>query len=90
MKNACQLQENCLRNDVVYKTGLSSVSSNQIDVVYIGTTGGTFNTRSSMHLRLFRNERYQKQTEFPKYIWNLTNRNKYYANKGEKLEFLQQ
>ena len=67
-KANCPLRGECLTEAIVYKATI--VCSNETKV-YIGLSGGPFKDRFRNHTKSFKHERYEKDTELSKYIWNL-------------------
>ena len=84
-KNNCPLRGNCLVNDIVYKAKVTSTDS-QKPACYIGLVSGNFKTRYNNHNKSFRNERYEKDTELSKFIWNLKRKNVDYSVDWEILK----
>ena len=40
-------------------------------MLYIGLSGGPFKSRYYSHIKSFKNEKYEKETELSKFIWHL-------------------
>jgi len=75
VKLNCPLQNKCLTQKVIYKADVE----NDIDTekkFYIGLTEGSFKTRYSNHKKSFTHQKYQKETELSKYIWELKEQQK--------------
>ncbi len=67
-KAHCPLNGKCLSKSVVYK---ATVTSGDNSKSYIGLSGGTFKERYNNHTKSFRHEKYSKETELSKCVWNL-------------------
>ena len=72
VKPECPLRGNCLVQSVVYK---ATVTHDNTTATYIGLAGGTFKERYRNHTKSFRNNKYEKETELSKYIWDLKKTN---------------
>ena len=71
IKPNCPLNGNCLASNLIYRAEVTSSSPTKS---YIGLSGGSFKHRYNNHTKSFRNERYEKDTELSKCIWNLKRR----------------
>ena len=65
----CPLRGMCLTQCIVYKATVTA--PNKPTRVYHGLTEGTFKQRFSNHKKSFTVEKYQKETELSKYMWEL-------------------
>lgn len=79
-KDTCPLRGNCLASDIVYK---ATVNSGIDSVTYIGLASGHFKSRFNNHNKSFNHERYEKDTELSKHIWNLKRQNTDFAIKWD-------
>ena len=65
-KEKCSLQENCLTNHIMYKATLTSNQDNyQLKMCY-GITETKFKQRYANHIKSFRHEKHQSNTEHQK------------------------
>ena len=76
IRATCPLNGNCLARDIIYK---ATVTSNEKKASYIGLASGQFKMRYNNHTKSFRNERYKKESELSKYIWDLKTKNAEYT-----------
>ena len=74
--NTCPMEGNCLASDVIYK---ATVKTPNNTASYIGLASGPFKMRYNNHIKSFRHERYEKETELSKYIWNLKRKSEQYS-----------
>ena len=65
----------CLSKAIVYK---ATVKTDNAQVYYVGITGGTFKERYGNHKKSFKHEKYSKDTELSKHIWDLKKRGTQY------------
>ena len=65
---ACPLENNCLKNNVVYKATVEYEDKKQH---YIGMTENSFKTRYTLHKSSFKHSTKRKQTELSNLIWTL-------------------
>ncbi|PIK42409.1 hypothetical protein BSL78_20735 [Apostichopus japonicus] len=68
VKLNCPLNGNCLVSSVIYR---ADVTTGDDTKSYIGLSSGPFKQRYSNHSKSFRHERYEKETELSKHIWDL-------------------
>ncbi|PIK52977.1 hypothetical protein BSL78_10131 [Apostichopus japonicus] len=66
--DSCPLRGNCLVNDVIYKATVTSGTNN---ASYIGLASSEFKKRYNNHTKSFQHDRYKKETELSKHIWQL-------------------
>ena len=64
----CPVENNCLKNNVVYK---ATVQYEDKEQHYIGMTENTFKTRYTLHKSSFKHSTKRKQTELSNLIWTL-------------------
>ena len=70
-------QKRFQRRYAIWSTLISRMSCSQLSVPnkparhYYGLTEGPFKTRYNGHTRSFRRERYRRETELSKYVWDL-------------------
>ena len=67
---ACPAENNCLKNNVVYKATVEYDDKKQH---YIGMTKNSFKTRYTLHKSSFKHSTKRKQTELSNLIWTLKN-----------------
>ncbi|PIK33997.1 hypothetical protein BSL78_29178 [Apostichopus japonicus] len=70
------LRGNCLVNDVIYKATVTSGTDN---ASYIGLASGEFKKRYNNHTKSFQHDRYKKETELSKHIWQLKEKKAEYS-----------
>ena len=75
-KKDCPLRGKCLSTQIVYK---ATVTTEDGSKQYIGLASGTFKERFNNHTQSFKNNRYEKETELAKCVWDLKRRNKEYS-----------
>ena len=79
-KADCPLRGECLTKAVIYK---ASVSCNGVCKSYIGLSGGPFKERFRNHVKSFKHERYETETELSKHVWKLKRKQRNYTIKWE-------
>ena len=62
----CHLQQKCLTNNIMYKATITSNQDNYHHKIYYGITGTKFKQRYANHIKFFRHEKHQSDTE----LWN--------------------
>ena len=72
----CPLQEKCLTNNIMYEATLTLNQDTYQHKIYHGVTEITFKKRYANHVKSFRHETYQSDTEFSNELWS-TKSNKY-------------
>lgn len=77
-RDDCPLNGKCLSKSIVYK---AEVKSGNIVKQYIGLAGNTFKERFNNHTKSIRLEKYKKETELSKYVWDLKDKGKEYEIK---------
>ena len=82
-KADCPLRGECLTEAVIYKAIITADSRNHESKSYIGLSGGPFKSRFHNHTKSFRHEKYEKETELSKYIWQLKRKQINYTIKWE-------
>ena len=73
----CPLKRNCLHRNIVYEAEVTSDDGEMKK--YIGMTANTFKERFYNHKKSFTNDKYEKETELSKHVWNLKKSNKQYS-----------
>ena len=71
-KENCPLNGKCQIKNIVYK---ASVTSDEDQKLYYGTSEGEFKSRFNNHTKSFRNRRYINDTELSKHVWYLKDNN---------------
>ena len=66
-KTDCPMDANCLSACLIYKASASTTTNK----FYYGTCENTFKERYNNHSSSFRNKSRDKNTELPKYVWEL-------------------
>ena len=66
-KTDCPMDANCLSECLIYKASASTTTNK----FYYGTCENTFKERYNNHSSSFRNKSRDKNTELPKYVWEL-------------------
>ena len=67
LKTDCPMDGNCLSERLVYKASVSTTTNKY----YHGICENTFKERYNNHNCSFRNKSSKKNTELPKYVWKL-------------------
>jgi hypothetical protein len=67
----------------VYK---ATITHNNTEKTYIGLAGGGFKERYRNHVKSFRHEKYEKETELSKYVWKLKRKNTEYTLRWDILK----
>ena len=73
----CPLKRNCLHRNIVYEAEATGDDGEMKK--YIGMTANTFKERFYNHKKSFTNDKYEKETELSKHVWNLMKSNKQYS-----------
>ena len=73
-KAKCPLKGNCLAEGIIYQANVTTTDGTNTKQ-YIGMAANSFKQRYSNHLKSFRNEKYAKQMELSKHIWDLKRKN---------------
>ena len=74
-KSSCPLNGKCRKSCLVYK---ATVTSEQMEKVYYGACEPEFKIRLANHTKSFKSERYEKESELSKHIWELKRKEKQY------------
>ena len=74
-KEKCPLQEKCLTNNIMYKATLTSNQDNYQHKIYYGITETKFKQRYAKHIKYFREEKHQSDTELSNELWSIKNNN---------------
>ena len=74
-KELCPLNNQCLTTKIVYEATVTSNAPNYQPKTCIRICEGTFKKRFANHKKSFRYERYEKDTELSKEVWNLKHKN---------------
>ena len=72
-KPQCPLQEKCLTNNVLYRANISPENQINNNKVYFGVTKTAFKKRYANHVKSFRHEQYQNDTELSVESWKMKN-----------------
>ena len=68
-KEACPLQNMCMKKDIVYKATISTSNTNDTKH-YIGMTSSTLKSDTGI-IKSFTHKKYSNETELSKHIWHL-------------------
>ena len=71
----CPLQEKCLTNNIMYKATSTSNQDNYQHKTYYGITETKFKQRYTSHIKSFRHEMHQSDTELSNELWSIKNNN---------------
>ena len=74
-KEKCPLQEKFLSNNIMYKATLTSNQDNYQHKIYYGITETKFKQRYANHIKSFRHEKHQNNTELSYELWSIKNNN---------------
>ena len=72
-KEKCPLLEKCLTNNIMYKATLTSNQDNYQPKIYYGITETRFKQRYANHIKSFRHEKHQSDTELSNELWSIKN-----------------
>ena len=74
-KEKCPFQEKCLTNNIMYKATLTSNQDNYQHKMYYGIAETRFKQRYTNHIKSFRHEKHQSNTELSNELWDIKNNN---------------
>ena len=74
-KEKCPHQEKCLTNNIMYKATLTSNQDNYQHKIYYGITETKFKQRYANHIKSFKHEKHQSDTELSNKLWSIKNNN---------------
>ena len=69
------LQQKCLTNNIVYKATVTSNQDNYQHKIHYGITETKFKQRFANHIKSFRHEKHQSNTELSNELWSIRNNN---------------
>ena len=72
-KEKCPFQEKCLTNNIIYEATLTSNQDNYQHKIYYGITKTKFKQRYANHIKSFRHEKHQSDTELSNELWSIKN-----------------
>ena len=75
-KSKCPLNNKCLRNNVLHKANITSVSENYRNKIHYGISEFKFKWRYANHRKSFKNRNYKTGTELPNEVWKLKKQKK--------------
>ena len=81
--NTCPLDAKCLSSNIVYSAEVLTGNTQHGDK-YFGICETEFKTRLGNHKNSFKNRQKEKDTELPKYIWDLKDKNITYYSKNKQ------
>ena len=70
-KEKCPLQAKCLTNNIMHKATLTSNQDNYQHKIYYGITETKFKQRYANHIKSFRHEKHQSNTELSNKLWSI-------------------
>ena len=74
-KELCTLQENCFTNNIIYKATLTSNLNTYQHKIHYGITEAKFKQRHANHVKSFRYEKHQSNTELSNELWSIKTNN---------------
>ena len=74
-KELCTLQEKCFTNNIIYKATLRSNLNTYQHKIYYGITEAKFKQRYANHVKSFRYEKHQSNTELSNELWSIKTNN---------------
>ena len=83
-KQKYPLQQKCLTSNIIYKAIITSNLNGHEEKVYIGTSETKFKLRYANHVKSFKFQKYENDTELSKEVWRIKKLNgnfKYFKNK---------
>ena len=75
----CPLQQKCLINNIMYKATITSNQDNYHHKIYYGINETKFKQTYPNHIKSFRHEKHQSETELSNELWSIKN-NSYIPN----------
>ena len=74
-RKKCPLQQKCLTSNIMYKATLTSDQDNYQHKICYGITETKFKQRYANHIKSFRHEKHQSDTELSNELWSIKNNN---------------
>ena len=74
-RETCPLQQKCLTSNIMYKATITSNQDNYHHKIYYGITETKFKQRYANHIKSFRHEKHQSDTELSNELWSIKNNN---------------
>ena len=74
-REKCPLQQKCLTNNIMYKATLTSNQDNYQHKICYDITKTKFKQRYANHIKSFRHEKHQSDTELSNELWSIKNNN---------------
>ena len=71
----CPLQQKCLINNIMYNATITSNQDNYHHKKYYGITETKFKQRYANHIKSFRHEKHQNDTELSNELWSVKKNN---------------
>ena len=78
-RETCPLQQKCLTSNIMYKATITSNQDNYHHKIYYGITETNYKQRHANHIKSFRHEKNQSETELSNELWSIKN-NSYTPN----------
>ena len=69
----CPLQQKCLTNNIMYKATITSNQDNYHHKIYYSITETKFKQQYANHIKSFRHEKHQSNTELSNELWSIKN-----------------
>ena len=85
-KEKCPLQEKCLTSNIMHKGTLTSNQDNYQHKICYGITETKFKQRYANHIKSFRHEKHQNDTELSNDLWSIKTTTKPQISYGNTLE----
>ena len=71
----CPPHQKCSTNNIMYKATIKSNQDNYHRKIYYGITETKFKQRCANHIKSFRHEKHQSDTELSNQLWSIKNKN---------------
>ena len=74
-RQKCPLQQKCLTKNIMYQATITSNQDNYHHKIYYGITETKFKQRYANHIKSFRPDKHQSNTELSNELWRIKNNN---------------
>ena len=71
----CTLQEKCLTNNIMYQATFKSNQDKYLHIIYYGITESKIRQRYANHIKSFRHEKHESDTELSNELWSIKKNN---------------
>ena len=71
----CPLQQKCLTNNIMYNATITSNQDNYHHKIYYAITETKFKQRYANHIKSFKHEKHQNDTELSNELWSVKKNN---------------